>query len=133
MTIPTGEHEYPFTFQLATNLPSSFETPCGFVRYNIEAIVKRSWKFDYCARTTFTVNALVDLNLQTVFMEPRETFKEKSICCLCCKEGPISMRVEMPRTGYVPGESVTFSVHSSNCSSRPVTAIVVYFIRVSVI
>lgn len=130
VSIPAGNHEYPFSFQLPLNLPSSFEGEFGRVRYDIEAVVKRSWKFDYNTKVIFTVNALVDLNLQPVYMEKRDVSKEKSICCLCCKEGPISMKVEMPRTGYVPGEYVKFSVHSSNSSSRPVSAIVAYFIRV---
>lgn len=131
VTVPAGRHEYPFTFQLPENLPSSFESPFGHVRYVIEAIVKRSWKFDYTTKILFTVNALVDLNLQRVYMEPREALKEKSILCLCCKEGPISMKVQLPRTAYVPGEYIKFSVYSSNSSSRPVSSIVVYFIRVN--
>ncbi|CAL8089675.1 unnamed protein product [Orchesella dallaii] len=129
ISIPAGHHEYPFSFELPLSLPSSFESPFGHVRYDIEAVVKRSWKFDYSTKLMFTVNALVDLNLRAPLAEPREVTKEKSICCLCCKEGPISMRIEMPRTGYVPGDVIKFSVASENSSSRPIAAIVVYFIR----
>lgn len=130
IVIPAGTHEYPFTFELPENLPSSFEGPFGHVRYDIEGVVKRSWKFDYNTKILFTVNALVDLNLQRLYLEPIDSLKEKSIMCLCCKEGPISMRVEMKRSGYVAGEIINFTVHSSNYSSRPVSAIVVYFLRV---
>lgn len=130
--IPAGQHEFPFSFELPLELPSSFESEFGRVRYGIEAVVKRSWKFDYSTKIYFTVNALVDLNLHTTYFEPKQVSKEKSILCLCCKEGPISMKVELPRIGYVPGESINFSVFSSNSSSRPVSAIAVYFIMVRI-
>lgn len=40
-TIPTGVHEYPFTFLVPRNLPPSLKAPLGAVTHRIRASVKR--------------------------------------------------------------------------------------------
>ena len=59
---PAGQHVYPYQFQLPANLPSSYEASIGRVRYFIECVVDRPWKFDYKAKLPFTVNSIYDLN-----------------------------------------------------------------------
>ena len=64
--MPIGEHIYPFTFALPPNIPSSFESDLGHVRYTVKAIIDRPWKFDQETKDAFTVVSSFDLN-----MEPR--------------------------------------------------------------
>jgi len=64
--IQSGEHKFPFTCSLPTNLPSSFESDFGHVRYTVKATLDRPWKFDQDVKSPFTVIAPLDLN-----QEPR--------------------------------------------------------------
>lgn len=64
--IQSGEHKFPFTCSLPTNLPSSFESDFGHVRYTVKATLDRPWKFDQDVKNPFTVIAPLDLN-----QEPR--------------------------------------------------------------
>lgn len=43
---------------------------------------------------------------------------DKTICCLCCKSGPITGTLKVNRIGYVPGESIYFEVSIQNLSNR---------------
>lgn len=62
--LPPGQHFYPFSFQLPSRLPSSFEGGDGYVRYTIRGVIDRSsWiKKDKDTKKPFTVIALLDLN-----------------------------------------------------------------------
>lgn len=59
-----GTHEYPFSCNLPPNLPSSFESDYGRIRYTIKAKLDRPWKFDHETKAAFTVNSTLDLNQQ---------------------------------------------------------------------
>lgn len=60
--IQSGEHKFPFTCTLPMNLPSSFESDYGHVRYTVKATLDRPWKFDQEVKNPFTVIAPLDLN-----------------------------------------------------------------------
>ena len=57
-----GEHVFPFEFALPSNLPSSYESHLGSVRYTIKGIIDRPWKFDHEVKSAFTVVSMYDLN-----------------------------------------------------------------------
>ncbi|XP_069173930.1 arrestin domain-containing protein 17-like [Procambarus clarkii] len=42
----------------------------------------------------------------------------KNLCCFCCKTGPITLAVHIPRRGYVPGEKILVSAEADNLSSK---------------
>ena len=46
--------------------------------------------------------------------------KEKNLCCLCCKDGPISASFHLDRLGFVPGEVIRPTAEISNASSRKI-------------
>lgn len=62
ITLPPGEHLYPFTCVLPQNLPSSFEGEFGHIRYTIKVVLDRPWKFDQETKMAFTVITPLDLN-----------------------------------------------------------------------
>lgn len=72
--IQAGEHEFPFTCTLPPNLPSSFESSLGHVRYVVKATLDRPWKFDQDVKRLFTVISPFDLN-----QEPRASVGTKFI------------------------------------------------------
>lgn len=65
ITLPAGDHTYPFTCALPQNLPSSFEGEFGHVRYTIKVTLDRPWKFDQDTKMAFTVISPLDLNQNT--------------------------------------------------------------------
>lgn len=60
--IQGGEHKFPFQCILPVNLPSSFESDFGHVRYTVKATLDRPWKFDQEVKSPFTVVSPFDLN-----------------------------------------------------------------------
>ena len=42
----------------------------------------------------------------------------KNLCCLCCRQGPISALAHIPKGGFVPGEVAFFSAEVENQSRR---------------
>lgn len=62
--LPAGRYEYPFQHQLKSDLPSSFESKNGHVRYTVVANIDKPWKFDHVTREAFTVLGRLDLNLE---------------------------------------------------------------------
>ena len=119
-----GRYEFPFKFQFPSDLvlPTSFESPNGYIRYSLLARIKRSWKFDHTTTRAITVNEVVDINTSQL-TAPLSNSNEKTLCCLCCTSGPISLSVTIDRGGYCPGESIAISTAAENHSSRRITAV----------
>ena len=122
--LAAGRYEYPFKFQLPSNLvlPTSFESHGGYIRYSLLARIHRSWKFDHTTTRAITINEVVDINAPQLTV-PLSSSNEKTLCCLCCASGPISLSVTIDRGGYCPGESIAISTEAENHSNRRITAV----------
>ncbi|CAG7817566.1 unnamed protein product [Allacma fusca] len=119
-TLPGGNHNYTFYFQLPEQIPSSFESRYGTVKYYLAAVMSRSLKSNFTVKTLFTVNGIFDLNEEWGARHAGELSEQKQVCCLCCRSGPISLSLRIPRTGFVPGETVPFSAEIVNSSRRKI-------------
>lgn len=117
-----GRHTFPFSYTLPVNLPSSFESFVGNVRYMIKAKINKPWKFDHKTKKMFTVVSILDLNQQPSATVALQGQNSKNLCCLCCKSGPISAVFHLDRAGYVPGDLVCLSAEIVNNSSRRICA-----------
>ena len=53
-----------------------------------------------------------------LFQNPVGTKDHKSLCCLCCKSGPISATMSLNRSGFVPGEKLTINAEVDNKSHK---------------
>ena len=116
--LPAGAHAMPFAFQLpSARLPSSFEGKHGYIRYWLEATVDRPWRFDYKSKRVFTVHEIIDVNLPQMNV-PINAEDEKTICCLCCQSGPLSLFAQLDRAGYCPGEAIAITTHVKNFTNR---------------
>ena len=60
--LPVGHMTYPFDIQLPTNIPASFESTHGNVRYWLECKVNRPWMSDYKCQRPLGMRAVLDLN-----------------------------------------------------------------------
>jgi hypothetical protein len=43
---------------------------------------------------------------------------DKTLCCLCCKSGPLTLYASIDRVGYCPRESVSLSVTTENLTRQ---------------
>ncbi|KAG9328884.1 hypothetical protein JZ751_010038, partial [Albula glossodonta] len=92
-----GAHVYPFTVQLPYgpwHLAKEFRTELNFVSH-------------------------IDANHPQLLV-PLAASNSKTLCCLCCASGPISLMARLERKGYVPGEMIAISAEFENTSSRTV-------------
>ena len=135
--LAAGRYEFPFKFQLPSDLvlPTSFESRIGYIRYSLLARISRSWKFDHTTTRAITVNEIVDVNTAQL-TSSLSSSNEKTLCCLCCASGPLTLSAKTDRGGYCPGESIAVSTEAENHSNRRVTSvratlkrIVVYYAR----
>jgi len=115
--IDNGQHEYPFWFSLPDSIPSSYESIEGNVRYTIGAILDRPWKTNTKYKTAFTVNTVVDLNLDPEAQVMCKRSKSKNLG-FCFVSGPLRADVWIERKGYVPGENILFCAHVDNQSGE---------------
>lgn len=121
--IQSGEHKFPFTCTLPMNLPSSFESDYGHVRYTVKAVLDRPWKFDQEVKNPFTVIAPLDLNQESRAAESVRQEMSKTFCCLCCGSPPLTVNFSLPVRGYVPGQSMPININVENSSNVVVNTI----------
>ena len=62
--LQAGRHTFPFVYQLPPNLPSSYESHIGNVRYQLKGTIDKPWKFDHHTKKLFTIISGLDLNTQ---------------------------------------------------------------------
>ena len=49
---------------------------------------------------------------------PSEMSSTKDVCCLCCRSGPITARLRVPRVGFVPGDTVNVEAEVDDNTGR---------------
>lgn len=112
-----GTHTYNFSCILPQQLPTSYEGAKGYIRYTIRVALERPWKFDHTYRVGFTVLKPIDLNLESpVLRYPSQGEVIHTFCCGPCKSPPMSIKVSLPQSGYVPGQTVALVADISNQS-----------------
>ena len=63
-------------------------------------------------------NSLKDLNDYKETLEVADAQDEETLGCCCCTEGPISINVNMAKSGFVPGEKAVINVKLCRMKSR---------------
>ncbi|XP_038078781.1 arrestin domain-containing protein 3-like [Patiria miniata] len=122
LELPAGTHCLPFKFKLPNRpLPCSFEGTLGYVRFFTRAVIDRPWTFDHVTKRAFTISGIpYDLNKVQNPLAPIYNEDEKTVCCLCCATGPISVSASTDKRAYLPGETVYISATLENRSNRSV-------------
>ncbi|ODM93086.1 Arrestin domain-containing protein 3 [Orchesella cincta] len=129
--IARGNTAYKFQYTLPNDLPSSFVSRSGTVSYIMEAsLMLPHNRSDATCMLPFTVNGILDLNVEPGASLSVETRKYKSMYCLCCTSGPVGFLFKLARKGFVPGEILEFIVELSNQSSQRVYGMKVTLMQV---
>lgn len=66
----------------------------------------------------------------TFFQSPVNCEDEKTVCCLCCATGPITVSCNTDKRAYVPGETIYISAVLNNHSNRSVHSLEAELIQV---
>ena len=120
-SLPPGESSYPFSFQLPTTIPSSFEHSIGRVWYKVKAMISRSHSHkSFNCKVHFSVTNSLDLNFEAGIDKPRSVNGHKHFGCFCCNSGPLSAVIRLNKVGFLPGESIKVSAEIDNKSARQV-------------
>jgi len=79
-----------------------------------------SCKFEYFYLFYDTVLSCIH---HCVFKECVGAENEMTLCCLCCKSGPIIAQLTLDCVGFVPGEGIPIRAEITNHSSRNIAGI----------
>ncbi|XP_067941272.1 arrestin domain-containing protein 4-like isoform X2 [Watersipora subatra] len=126
LELSAGVNEYPFYYQLAENLPSSFIGKYGSVTYLIKAQLRPDRKYGADAMITnepFLVLRRYDLSLEPLKLRVYEESKSQSIGNPCLCGGQVTAFLKLNRTGFVPGEDLRLNADVANGSSYDVTSL----------
>ena len=115
-----GNYVLPFRFMLSGNLPSSFAGQYGHIRYELEARISTGlFHFDKTVSAIIQVVDRVDINVPAL-MSPVQYEDEKTLLSLSASP-PISLTVNVPRTGFCIGEGIPLTASLDNGSGRIIT------------
>ncbi|CAH2087686.1 unnamed protein product [Euphydryas editha] len=109
-----GNYNYSFTFQLPINCPSSFEGAYGHVRYQIKAVIDKSFKFDQEKKVAIRVMNPLDLNMNPYCRVPMVMDFDANYYCCCFKSGSTNTVANIPVSGFCPGQKFPIKVSCTN-------------------
>ena len=134
--IAAGSYQFQFSLRFLaghdqTPLPPSFHGTVGKIVYEVEAvIVKSALKFNKKFSVEVPYVPVVDLNFTAEVFEPKILQVQKTVCCLCCASGPISLTARIPRSGFCIGiDAIPFEVDVENGSNRHIRWLQALLIR----
>ena len=70
----------------------------------------------------FSVTILPNNMLYFCDQVAQQDSTEATLCCLCCKTGPVSCTFSLEKTGYAPGEDIRVKGEILNLSNRKVAS-----------
>lgn len=118
-----GQHKFNFSCVLPFNLPTSFESKYGHIRYQIKVDLARPWKLDLKYSYGFTVIKVYDLNYDSPILKtPLKAETTKSFF-LGLSSKSVYFSAEIPTRGFVAGQAVPITVTTNNESNIDVKEI----------
>lgn len=129
--LATGTTHYYFRFNVPPSAPTSLEGKYGHVRYLVKVSLERPWKYDQHFQMPFTVLAKTDFDENSPNLKnPVKREDQLSFYCWICKSAPLMVKASVPKSLYVPGESVEVRLEVNNLSKEDVSEIIVKFHKV---
>lgn len=119
--IPAGDYDFPFSFQIPENCPSSFIGEYGRIVYFCKAVIDplQENSDPKICMVPFTVVSLVDLNIwkpNPALSHIQESKSKKVGRFFCLFSGNHKCDVDIPQSGFVSGESIPLNFTISNNS-----------------
>ena len=104
-TLAAGKHEFPYTFRLPTDIPSSHEDAYGHIRYTLTTILPTG-KAEVTRQKRIKVHGIVDVDRSDLLNSLNDS-TSKTIGCWCCTSAPIELSASTDSGGYIRGETIT--------------------------
>ncbi|XP_036909603.1 arrestin domain-containing protein 4 [Sturnira hondurensis] len=118
LSLPPGKHEFPFSFQLPSELlVTSFTGKYGRIQYCVRAVLERPGLPAQSVQRELQVVSHVDVNTPALLTPVLKT-QEKMVGCWFFTSGPVSLSAKIERKGYCNGEAIPIYAEIENCSSR---------------
>ncbi|KAK4878273.1 hypothetical protein RN001_010779 [Aquatica leii] len=117
--VTSGAHRYKFSFNLPSNLPSTFSLKKANISYRLTAEVDIQGYLEplYDSKTVH-IDGYVDLNglVPLSLRGPHRKTAVNDIFCVCFQMDPLSLKVEIPYGGYVPLQTIDVNCFVRNKS-----------------
>ncbi|XP_076443444.1 arrestin domain-containing protein 17-like [Babylonia areolata] len=120
-----GHHEFPFSFSLPRDIPSSFHVHAGNIRYYLKAELQVDKRKSSSVKEFFVVVQPLDLNTVPDARLPAVQHEDNMVWCMCCASGSVSATVRLTKGVFVPGEGIP--VHAQIINSSSITIRRTYF------
>ncbi|GAB0088639.1 hypothetical protein DMENIID0001_031010 [Sergentomyia squamirostris] len=114
--LPAGVNVYSFKYTLPMWLPSSFEGTHGYIRYAVDVVLERPFKFDQTFKKPFAVFRTVDLNRDISLKLPAQMDYRKQFHLSSITRGILAITVNVLKTGYIAGSVIPIeAIVANNC------------------
>ncbi|ODM91409.1 Arrestin domain-containing protein 2 [Orchesella cincta] len=117
--LPRGLHKFPFRFQLPeSNLPYSFESKCGTIRYYIKVTVDIPYASPPQGMKYFTIIGPHIDCMDDIYLKPIMGERRRPRFSLCWDRRRVTLRTKLDRSAYVCGESLRVKADIDNQSDE---------------
>lgn len=115
--LSAGFHKFNFSCVLPPQLPTSFESKYGYIRYQIKVEMERPWKFDLKFCFAFTVIKVLDLNYESPALRNKLKNELTKTFFFGLSSKALYVSAEIPVSGFVSGQTIPISININNDSS----------------
>uniref|UniRef100_A0A914Q506 Arrestin C-terminal-like domain-containing protein n=1 Tax=Panagrolaimus davidi TaxID=227884 RepID=A0A914Q506_9BILA len=120
-----GEYWFPFKFIIPSNAPSNVNEKCGHVEYYVKGEIEFNGKpceFQYYG---FSVCPLIDLNNldPKLKLSASTEITQNERKCFSCTKNPLNVKITLPKTGFVCGETIPIKLEINNKTSMKIKSI----------
>lgn len=112
--LSAGAHKFNFSCVLPPQLPTSFESKYGYIRYQIKVEMERPWKYDIKHCFAFTVIKVLDLNYESPALRSPLKREATKNFFFGLSSKTLFISAEIPMSGYVAGQNVAISITVNN-------------------
>ena len=106
-TLAAGKHEFPYTFHLPTDIPSSHEDFYGHIQYILTAVLPTR-KGEVIRQKRIKVRGTVDVDRPDLLNSLNDS-DSKTVSCCCFTSAPFKLSASIDRGGYLCGERICFT------------------------
>ncbi|KAL1374118.1 hypothetical protein pipiens_004987 [Culex pipiens pipiens] len=128
MEIPAGTYSHGFACQLPDTLPASFEGKRGHIRYFLKATLERPWRQSKTTSLNFQIVRQLDLNNE-ILLPVRSELTKSLGYWPCVPSGVLYASVELPTSGFVPGQFIPAVIQVNNKGSNKINRIVTMLVQ----
>lgn len=114
---------------LPRSLPEDHENEYGHIRYEAKVQMDVPWGFDEKDRVSFTIVPRFDLNEYPHLREPIRSDADKTFGCCCWESEPLRIYNVLPRSGFVAGDRVPYTLEMNNDSDVAIDSASVELIK----